>query len=173
MTDRLTEAELAELERLLVNNDSHQIHAALLALAPRLITAARLANEQAERIAELEHGATSLDWNIKDHGIAVTGVAAQVLAIPEADNEFLGKKVREVWITWAREQPDPKPSWLLPWDRLSPADRDVDTRIGTRLANIGRCRYVDIGSGAHQKQLAERDATIERLTAELDEARKP
>jgi hypothetical protein len=50
---RLTEAELAELERLLVNNDSHQIHAALLALAPRLITAARLANEQAERIEEM------------------------------------------------------------------------------------------------------------------------
>ena len=123
--------------------------------------------KQAERIAELEHGATSLDWNIKDHGIAVTGVAAQVLAIPEADNEFLGKKVREVWLTWAQEQPDPKPSWLLPWDRLSPADRDVDTRIGTRLANIGRCRYVDVGSGAHQKQLAERDATIERLRMEL------
>ena len=51
-----------------------------------------------------------------------------------ADRESLGKIVREVWIEWAKEQPDPTPSWLVPREGLSEPDKEVDRRIGERLA---------------------------------------
>jgi hypothetical protein len=50
------------------------------------------------------------------------------------DREALGRRVREVWIAWAKEQPAPKASWLLPWEELSEPDREVDRRIGATIA---------------------------------------
>lgn len=44
--------------------------------------------------------------------------------------EALGRLVRETWVEWAREQPDPKPSWLVPWEDLDEGQREVDMRIG-------------------------------------------
>lgn len=44
--------------------------------------------------------------------------------------DHLGRIVREAWIAWAKEQPDPKPSWLVPYDELSEADKEADRRIG-------------------------------------------
>lgn len=55
------------------------------------------------------------------------------MATEEQIRERLGREVREVWIAWAREQPDPKPSWLAPWEELTEAEREVDRRIGHRL----------------------------------------
>lgn len=49
--------------------------------------------------------------------------------------EQLGRRVREVWITWAKEQPNPKASWLKAWEELSEADREVDRRIGETIWN--------------------------------------
>jgi len=40
-----------------------------------------------------------------------------------------GQLVRETWVTWAKRQPDPKPSWLVPWEDLSEAQREVDAEI--------------------------------------------
>jgi hypothetical protein len=51
--------------------------------------------------------------------------------------DSLGRRVREVWIAWAREQPNPKASWLKPWEALSEADREVDRRIGEVLFTMG------------------------------------
>ena len=51
-----------------------------------------------------------------------------------ADREALGRRVREVWVEWAREQPDPKPSHLVGWDDLDEGNREVDMRIGEALA---------------------------------------
>lgn len=51
--------------------------------------------------------------------------------------DHLGRIVREEWIKWAREQPSPKPSWLVPWEGLSEPDKEVDRRIGARLYSIG------------------------------------
>lgn len=51
--------------------------------------------------------------------------------------ELLGRLVREEWVAWAKSQPSPKPSWLLPWEDLSEADREVDRRIGERLFDLG------------------------------------
>jgi hypothetical protein len=44
-------------------------------------------------------------------------------------DEALGRIVREAWVEWAREQPDPKPHWLVGWDDLDAGQREVDVRI--------------------------------------------
>jgi hypothetical protein len=52
-------------------------------------------------------------------------------------DENLGRMVRDEWVAWAREQPDPKPSWLTPWDGLDEGQRAVDIRIGRVLFDYG------------------------------------
>lgn len=52
--------------------------------------------------------------------------------------EVLGKRVRSIWIQWAREQPNPKPSWLVPWEKLPEPDKEVDRRIGEELFRLGQ-----------------------------------
>jgi hypothetical protein len=49
------------------------------------------------------------------------------------DREQLGRLVRELWIGWAVRQPNPKPSWLVPYDDLSEADKEADRVIGDGL----------------------------------------
>lgn len=49
-------------------------------------------------------------------------------------DEVLGRLVRGVWVRWAKEQPDPKPSWLAGWDSLGEGQREVDIRIGRAVA---------------------------------------
>jgi hypothetical protein len=49
------------------------------------------------------------------------------------DRERLGIIVRAVWVEWAHEQPNPKPSWLQPWEALDEPDKEVDRRIGEAL----------------------------------------
>jgi hypothetical protein len=51
--------------------------------------------------------------------------------------DILGELVRMAWVAWAREQPNPKQTWLVPWSELGTADRDADRRIGLTIA-----RYV-------------------------------
>ena len=50
------------------------------------------------------------------------------------DRETLGRIVRETWVAWAKEQPDPKGSWLTGWDELDGGQREVDMRIGEAVA---------------------------------------
>lgn len=50
------------------------------------------------------------------------------------DRETLGRMVREAWVRWARTQPDPKPSWLVPYDELSEPDKEADRQIGEAIA---------------------------------------
>jgi len=53
--------------------------------------------------------------------------------------EQLGRIVRETWVAWAQEQPDPKPGWLLGWDELNDeGQREVDMRIGEAVAKAAR-----------------------------------
>lgn len=52
--------------------------------------------------------------------------------------EQLGRIVREAWVEWAGEQPDPKPSWLTGWDDLDEDQREVDMRIGEAVAEAAR-----------------------------------
>lgn len=53
------------------------------------------------------------------------------------DEEELGRVVREIWIEWAREQPNPKASWLIPWDELPEELKVPDRIIGARLFILG------------------------------------
>jgi hypothetical protein len=46
-----------------------------------------------------------------------------------SDRDILGRVVREAWVRWARAQPDPKPSWLVPYDELSETDKEADRQI--------------------------------------------
>jgi hypothetical protein len=65
-------------------------------------------------------------------------IAKVVPSVETVDREALGRLVRVVWVEWAREQPNPKPSWLKPWEELEEPDREVDRRIGERLFAYGR-----------------------------------
>lgn len=66
-------------------------------------------------------------------------VATALLATPapeaarDAHRDRLGRRVREVWVMWAQQQRDPKPTWLVGWDDLPEPDREVDRRIGSAL----------------------------------------
>lgn len=55
------------------------------------------------------------------------------------NREELGKEVRKVWLEWARKQPNPKPSWLLPWEELDESQKEVDRLIGEKLYTMGQC----------------------------------
>lgn len=59
---------------------------------------------------------------------------ARAKALGTLDRESLGRMVREAWVLWAREQPNPKDSWLVPWEGLSEPDKEVDRRIGETIA---------------------------------------
>lgn len=51
------------------------------------------------------------------------------------DREMLGRRVRQVWLIWAREQTNPKPHHLLPWEGMAESDKEVDRRIGETIAS--------------------------------------
>jgi hypothetical protein len=63
-------------------------------------------------------------------------------ALPFSRDE-LGRFVREAWVRWAQRQPAPKPSWLVPYDELSEADKEADRQIGETVA-----RWTLIGDAA-------------------------
>lgn len=77
--------------------------------------------------------------------------------------ETLGVEVRRIWIEWAREQPEPKEAWLVPWDDLSEPHKDVDRRIGTGIAAI----VTGQREGDFHAQIAVLQAEIERLKEAL------
>lgn len=54
------------------------------------------------------------------------------------ERDTLGRLVRQAWMLWANEQPDPKPSWLVPYDDLPEPDREADRRIGEAIARFLR-----------------------------------
>lgn len=49
------------------------------------------------------------------------------------ERERLGRLVRELWVSWAEKQPNPKPSWLVPFEDLSEQDKEADRVIGYGL----------------------------------------
>lgn len=51
-----------------------------------------------------------------------------------ADRDSLGRLVREAWVRWALTQPEPKPSWLVPYDELAEPDKEADRQIGEAVA---------------------------------------
>src|SRR5260370_5008650 len=50
------------------------------------------------------------------------------------DRDVLGRVVRSAWIEWARQQSNPKSSWLVPYEELDEPDKEADRLIGARVA---------------------------------------
>jgi hypothetical protein len=80
---------------------------------------------------------------------------------PADPRELVGRLVRQVWIEWASEQDDPKPSWLLPWEDLDDGQREVDMRIGEKLYQAG-------GDALTRKIKRLRDAEDRQFQADMD-----
>jgi hypothetical protein len=74
-------------------------------------------------------------------------LAGFLAAAATDDDVQLGRIVRDVWMAWAREQPDvaQRPDWLDPWEQLPARIQDVDTRIGRTLFALGCAAAIDRG----------------------------
>ena len=83
------------------------------------------------------------------------------------DRDTLGRFVREAWVRWAEMQPSPKPSWLLPYDELSEADKEADRQIGetvarwTLIGDAARSALVDVPAVEEPVALIEREVLAE------------
>lgn len=115
----------------------------------------------------------ALGWDFEDFLTEIAAAGDEAIAEAErilgtpSDNrekagasallrERLGRDVRLEWIAWAKTQPDPKPSWLVPWSGMSEPDREVDRRIGERIYAIGA-----------KATIAAQQAELERVKAQL------
>ncbi len=67
------------------------------------------------------------------------------------DRDQLGRFVREAWVRWAKTQPSPKSSWLVPYDDLSEPDKEADRQIGETIA-----RWTLIGDAARISVIGDR-----------------
>lgn len=86
--------------------------------------------------------------------------------------ETLGMLVRQVWIDWAKEQPNPKPSWLVPWEGLSEPDREVDRRIGERLFRDGLAfAAAEYAPQTAEARFADKDSFIRYVAFKVNPAR--
>lgn len=56
--------------------------------------------------------------------------------LPVEDRNFWGQAVREAWVRWAETQPNPKASWLVPYEQLSEIDKEADRQIGEHVARL-------------------------------------
>lgn len=59
--------------------------------------------------------------------------ASEMTKVIDSHRDELGRRVREVWVLWAKRQPNPKASWLVPYEELSEADKEADRCIGSAL----------------------------------------
>lgn len=81
--------------------------------------------------------------------------------------EALGRLVREAWVAWAREQPGPKPSWLVPWEDLDEGQREVDMRIGEAVAAAQREQDRQLAIDTHATCTVADSMNPSRLFADL------
>jgi hypothetical protein len=89
--------------------------------------------------------------------------------IEATNREAMGRLVREVWVAFAEAQPNPKPSWLVPWDGLPEDQKEVDRRIGETLGTYTLCLAVTAASYMPKAKLLELVETL-RQFAETKEA---
>lgn len=85
------------------------------------------------------------------------------------DPESLGRLVRKVWIAWAKEQPSPKPSWLVPYGELPPEQQEVDNRIGDAVC-VATCRTLRAENAKLKAELTDLRSRRNDLADALDTA---
>jgi hypothetical protein len=56
----------------------------------------------------------------------------------------LGRVVRRAWVRWAETRPDPKPSWLVPYDDLSEPDKEADRQIAEAVLGDMNARRIHL-----------------------------
>ena len=80
-----------------------------------------------------------------------------------------GKLVRDTWITWAKEQPNPKPSWLIEWEDLNEPDKEVDRRIYDAISSLSAQREssIEINRKISSKWKADLEELIAHQNLEL------
>lgn len=61
----------------------------------------------------------------------------EILRRAGVTREELGRKVREQWIAWARQQQSPRETWTIPYDHLHPDIREAACRVGEELFCAG------------------------------------
>jgi len=83
--------------------------------------------------------------------------------------DALGRIVRDAWIRWARKQPHPKASWLVPYDKLSEADKEADRQIGMAVEEAV-VRKIQVGLAVHA--LLKDKKAMRKLTRETTKAMK-
>lgn len=81
--------------------------------------------------------------------------------------EFLGAMVRDAWVKWARQQPNAKSTWLVPYERLAEADKEADRQIGEALTAWVLRSVAQSEPGARIEEL---EALVKTLRAELQNA---
>lgn len=165
------EARIAELEARLARVPSREAMARVVDAAARLVSF--IDNE----------GPPAREWEAISETTGELAVAiaamqdtAQLACVPDRadgsqplpyDRDTLGRFVREAWVRWAKTQPDPKPSWLAPYDDLSEPDKEADRQIGEAVA-----RWTLIGDAASSAQLA-RVPSREEVARAIHDAQWP
>jgi len=80
------------------------------------------------------------------------------------DSEKLGRRVRQVWMDWAEQQPDilDRPDWLDPWEKLPERIQDADKKIGTAIAGDV---FAELQSehAAYQLRIAALEAALRQI----------
>lgn len=98
--------------------------------------------------------------------------AGQGVELP-LDRDLLGRFVREAWVRWAQAQPDPKPSWLVPYDELAEPDKEADRQIGETIAKWTMIHH-DAALALEAENAKLREATLSHaadLVAQLRDRR--
>ena len=83
--------------------------------------------------AKLPENEKESDRAEADRVLALLPIPAPAPAPTNGDREALGMRVRQIWLAWAKQQPQTKPSWLKPWEELPECYREVDRRIGAAI----------------------------------------
>jgi hypothetical protein len=83
------------------------------------------------------------------------------LQMVASNREEGGELVRLAWIRWAKQQPQPKASWLVSWENLPEPDREADRQIWDAVV----APYNDALTEIRQENKALREA-IDKYTSE-------
>jgi hypothetical protein len=94
----------------------------------------RECSEATRGLASEARRSMRLEAAIRELTEHVLDLRRQLTPVDPGEREFLGRLVRDAWVAWAREHPEPKSSWLIPYEELPEADREADRRIGDAMA---------------------------------------
>lgn len=116
-------------QRRVALHHGHHLRTRIIALE-RELAHAQAASDQnlSPFLARAEKELARVHAILDAHGVPPGDLLQRFQTPPDPD--ILGQIVREAWVKWAKNQPDPKPSHLLPYADISEEDREADRQIG-------------------------------------------